>query len=302
MQAFLFAAGYGVRLRPLTDIRPKVMVPVWGKPVIEHSIERLHDFGIDSYIINTHYRARQLHDSIGDGSKWGIDIRYSHEPAILETGGGLKNAEELIESDTIIVHNGDILCDVNIHDVIRFHKQHKALATLVCASWCAPRQISIDSQGLIYDIRNTFSPMQPTHTFLGIHIIERSLLEHMEPGEKFSIIKTYLKLIEDKQPIFAYPLQKGYWYDIGSIEAYKKAHAGLSALLGSGEYKEPALNGIETDGYLSLGQRCTIGDSCTIRNTILWDDVHIEPDSELDDVIVTDGQRVKGRHAHAIIS
>ena len=304
MQAFLFGAGFGVRLKPLTNIRPKVLVPILGKPVIEHTIEKLAESGISSYIINTHYQSDKLRDMIGNGSIWGIDIKYSHEKEILETGGGLKHAEHLIESDTIIVYNGDILCSVDIHDVIKFHKERNALATLVCASWCDPNQISFDGDGRIIDIRNTFQSKPPTHTFLGIHIIDRSLFKYLEADTKFSIIKTYLELIKDKQPVYAYQMEPGYWYDIGSIEQYKKAHADLIRQQDASVFAPSSSlmgNNVTTEGFVSLGNRCFVGDGCKLRNVIAWDNVRIESNSQLEDVIITDGIQIEGNHAHSII-
>ncbi len=305
MQAFLFGAGFGIRLKPLTNVRPKVLVPVLGKPVIEHTIEKLTEIGISSYIINTHYQADKLRKMIGNGSRWGINIQYSHEEEILETGGGLKHAEHLIESDTIIVYNGDILCSVDINDVIQFHKERNALATLVCASWCDPKQITFDSDGRIIDIRNTYLSKSPTHTFLGIHIIDKSLFKYMEADTKFSIIKTYLELIKAKQPVYAYQMKSGYWYDIGSIEQYKKAHEDFSIHQQDGSVFAPSSSrigaNVTTEGVVSLGNRCFVGDGCKLRNVIAWDDVHIQPNSQLDDVIITDGIQIEGQHAHSII-
>ncbi|MDX9702633.1 MAG: NDP-sugar synthase [Candidatus Auribacterota bacterium] len=305
MQAFLFGAGFGVRLKPLTDFRPKVLVPVLGKPVIEHTIEKLALSGVSSFIINTHYQSEKLVSKLGDGVRWGTNIIYSHEPDILETGGGLKHAERLVESDTLIVYNGDIICSIDINDVINFHRERKALATLVCASWCDPKQITIDHSGKISDIRNTYLPVPPTHTFLGIHIVERSFFRYLEPDKKFSIIKTYLDLIADKQPIYAYTMQNGYWYDIGSVEQYKKVHSEMIGLQEEKSLIKPEsshiVNPITTEGFVCLGENCFVGTGCKLRNVIAWDGVHIEPNSELDDVILTDGIHVEGYHANAIV-
>ncbi len=298
MQAFIFGAGLGTRLRPLTDIRPKVTVPIFGKPVIFYTIEKLASFGIKSFIINQHYHGNLLEKIIGYGDKWGVDIKYSPEKEILETGGGVKQAKDMISAQTFIVYNGDIICDLDMGSLLDYHKEKDALVTLVVAPWCDPRQLNIDTDGRVSDIRNIFqNEISPTHTFLGIHIMEREIFDEFDPDiKKFSIIKTYLKLIEQKKKIYAYQLPQGYWYDIGSIEQYKKAHLDLMD-------KKNQHNSTQavTEGYVAIGDNVKIEDNVCLKNTIIWDDVIIKANSRLDDCVVCDNVIVNGKHKDKIL-
>lgn len=311
LHAFIFGAGYGVRLLPLTETRPKVTVPVMGKPIIFYALERLTSSGITSFVINTHYKADYLQTTVGSGNKWGVSISYSHEPEILETGGGLKNAEPLITSGTFIVYNGDILCDVNINDALLFHRKKEALATLVVASWCSPRQLNLDSDNRIVDIRHSRKCAgDPTHTFLGIHIIEREIFSYMKTG-KYSIIETYLKLIDRGLPIYAYEMPQGSWYDIGSISQYKNAHrefmksqrihTGNSLCLLHKPASSAIHNTVEMSGYVSLGERNVVEENVTLSDVILWDDVIIKKNTKLENVIIRDGAIVSGLHKDEIL-
>jgi len=298
-QAFIFGAGFGLRLRPLTDIRPKVTVPVFGKPVIFYTIEKLASFGIKSFVINQHYHKDLLEKIIGYGDRWGVNIKYSHEREILETGGALKKAKDMISSQSFIVYNGDIICDLDVKSLTDFHKEKGALVTLVAAPWCDPRQLSIDGEGRVIDIRNIFQKdVLPTHTFLGIHVMEREIFDEFDSEEKFSIIKTYLKLIEQKKKIYAYELPQGYWYDIGSLKQYKKAHIGLRDKINI-KTQTPAHT--KTEGYIAIGQNVKIENNVFLKNSIIWDNVVLRANSRLDNCVICDNVIVNGNHKDEIL-
>lgn len=299
MQAFIFGAGLGIRLRPLTGIRPKVTVPVFGKPVIFYTIEKLALFGVKSFIINQHYHGDYLKKIIGYGDRWGISIKYSPEKEILETGGALKQAKDMISAQTFIVYNGDIICDLDVRSLMDYHKEKNALATLVVAPWCDPRQLNLDTDGRVSDIRNIFQKgISPTHTFLGIHLMEREIFDEFDSEEKFSIIKTYLKLIEQKKKIYAYELPQGYWYDIGSLKQYKKAHIGLRDKINI-KTQIPAHTG--TEGYIAVGEDVKIENNVYLKNSIIWDNVIIRANSRLDNCVVCDNVIVNGKHKDEIL-
>jgi len=306
MQGFIFGAGFGVRLRPLTDYRPKVAVPVLGKPSICHVIDRLKNVPVSSITINIHYKPSVLKQVIVDRYAGSLDFSYSHEPVILETGGGLFNARELVNDQTFILYNGDIYSDLDLNKMLEFHKKKKALATLAVAPWCEPRQISFDLDKRIVDIRQIYTKSMPTHTFMGIHILDKDVFSELavEAGQNkvFSIIKTYLRLIKENKPLFAYEAPKCQWFDIGSIEIYKKIHQDQFDKYYTENYSEfEILKKRNFKGYLYLGDNCVINDDVTLKNVILWDNVKLEPGVVLEDVIVTDSKVVSGTHKGKII-
>ena len=306
MQGFVFGAGFGVRLRPLTDCRPKVAVPVLGEPVICHVIDTLKNLPVSSIIINTHYKPDILKQVISERYPRELNISYSHEPDILETGGGLFNAKNLIDAQRIILYNGDIYSDLDLAAMIEFHKKKKAVATLAVAPWCEPRQISFDSDKRITDIRQTYTSSIPTHTFMGIHILEKDIFSELalEAGQKsvFSIIKTYLRMIKEKKPLFAYEPEECQWFDIGSIDVYKKIHREKFNRDFVGNFSElKTVKNLSIDGYFYCGNNCVIGDNVSLKDVILWDHVNIEQGTVLEDVIVTDSKVVSGTHKGKII-
>ena len=126
MKAMVLAAGQGTRLRPITDRMPKALVPVAGRPMIEYALLLLRHYGIRDIVINLHHFGQQIENYLGDGAKLGVNIKYSQEPELLDTGGGLLKAKAFLQDDTFIVINTDALIDVNLAELIDFHRSKNA--------------------------------------------------------------------------------------------------------------------------------------------------------------------------------
>jgi len=122
MKAMVFAAGQGLRLRPLTDRIPKALVPVAGRPMIEYPLRLLRHYGIREIIINLHHLGEQIEAYLGGGKKFGLEIIYSREPELLDTGGGLLKAKAFLDHETFIVINTDVFIDLSLAELIAFHK------------------------------------------------------------------------------------------------------------------------------------------------------------------------------------
>ncbi len=131
MKAMVLAAGQGTRLRPITDRMPKALVPVAGRPMIEFALLLLRRYGVRDIVINLHHFGTQIEDHLGDGQRFDVNISYSHETELLETGGGLLKAKAFLQDDTFIVINTDALIDVDLAAVLNDHRQNHAAATLV---------------------------------------------------------------------------------------------------------------------------------------------------------------------------
>ncbi|MGE0684406.1 MAG: NDP-sugar synthase, partial [Candidatus Binatia bacterium] len=134
MRAMILAAGLGTRLKPLTNTVPKALVPVAGRPLIEYSLLFLRSQGITEVVINLHHLGGKIREALGDGSLYGMRIFYSPEDPILETGGGIKNAQSLLDGETFMVVNCDTILDLNLQEALKFHHQKQAVATLVLRS------------------------------------------------------------------------------------------------------------------------------------------------------------------------
>jgi NDP-sugar pyrophosphorylase family protein len=228
MKGMILAAGKGERLRPLTDTVPKPMIPVAGRPLIEYTLAFLRRNGIMEVIVNLHHLGRVVEEYLIDGSRWGMKIVYSREEQLLGTGGGIKRAELLLGGETFVVVNADILVDLDLDEVVRFHKTRKATATMVLRDDHDVDRygaIEIDDHGRVQQFLGKFpwsGPRLRRLMFTGIHIMEPAVFSYMrEERGPFSITeKTYPKMLRAGERIFGYEME-GFWIDLGTMSHYK---------------------------------------------------------------------------------
>jgi NDP-sugar pyrophosphorylase family protein len=235
MKAMVFAAGYGQRLRPLTEKLPKALIPVWGRPMIEYPLCLLKEAGITEIIINLHHLGKMIEEALGNGEKLDIHIRYLREEELLDTGGGLLRAKSLLDEGTFIVINSDVLIDLTLKDVIAFHQQKKATATLVLREDEMADQygaIETASDGKIHSFlgqRPSQSPSTPLSKvmFTGVQIMEPKIFDYMDGQSPFSLTRvTYPKMLLQGEPLYGFTIG-GYWQDLGTPERIKEAEGKL---------------------------------------------------------------------------
>lgn len=239
MKAMVFAAGRGERLRPLTERVPKGLVPVAGRPMIEYPLLLLRHYGIREIIINLHHLGEQIEGYLGNGKQLGIDIIYSKEPELLDTGGGLLKAKPFLEGDAFIVINTDVMIDLSLTDLIAFHKKTQAAASLVLRpDPSADRfgSMEIDSDGRIYRFLNArrhpeISMSGRKLMFTGVQILEPRIFDYMNTeraGKKFGTTKdTYPQMIVHGERLYGFCFD-GFWSDLGTRERIKEAEASLA--------------------------------------------------------------------------
>lgn len=230
MKAMILAAGYGERMRPLTNSMPKPLLPINNKPILHYTLQLLKKNGIFEIVINLHHLPGMIMNVFGDGSSLGMKIHYSYEKEILGTAGGIKAAEGFLKDGTFLVINSDIIVDIDIKKVVEFHKKNKAFVTMVLRhDTDADRYgaIEVDSDGRIRRFLgnpeyNGVSPLKKL-MFTGIHIIEPEIFDEIPSGRYCGITEeTYPKLMNDNIPIYGYEFN-GYWIDMGTPERYEKA-------------------------------------------------------------------------------
>lgn len=232
MQGMILAAGYGTRLRPITDTIPKALVTLSGKPVIEHIIRKFIYYGIDNIIINSHYYSEQIENFIS-GSDFEADIKVINEKVILGTGGGIFNMLSEITDDDFIVYNTDVICDINLKKLMGFHKKNEASATIVMQDRDTFNQVIIDSEGnfcglnlVKKDIRNIVKEPAGTSSllaFCGIHAVNKKKIERFgQDKTEYSIIDVYLNAVRSGAKVISYEPELN-WYDMGTIEKLKEA-------------------------------------------------------------------------------
>lgn len=234
MKAMILAAGLGTRLQPLTNATPKPLLPVAGTPLIVWNLLLLRRHGVTEVIINLHHLGGMIQDALGDGTKFGMRLAYSHEPVILGTGGGLKKAEPFFGGDPFLVLNGDTLLELDLGALAQFHRQGGALATMVVRDdpeadrWGAvemdarQRVVRITGQGRT-DTGPTVKRM-----FAGVHLMHPHVLREVPADRESSIIDAYVREIERGAMILGFEMA-GYWSDVGMPERYAQAQRDAEA-------------------------------------------------------------------------
>ena len=234
MRAMILAAGLGTRLRPLTDTLPKPLLPMAGRPLVVWNLLLLKQHGIKEVVINLHHLGHLIERELGDGSGLGLHIRYSYEPVILGTGGGLKQAEAFFGGEPFIVLNGDTLIDLDLSELVRHHRHGDTIATMVlrddpeAARWGvvevdrADRVVRITGRGLAKPVEA--SPRM----FAGVHVMHPDLLRDVPVGRESSIIDAYVRAIERGDMVRGFTMS-GYWSDIGTPERYAQAQRDAEA-------------------------------------------------------------------------
>lgn len=232
----ILAAGLGTRLRPLTDDRPKALVEIHGRTLLEITLSRLRTVGVNEVIINVHHLADMVVDYLKKKNNFGMRIEVSREDVLLDTGGGLKKAGHFFVTgsrpdEPFIVHNVDVLSTIELARMVEFHNKNQALATLAVQGRKTSRHLLFDSQlQLCGRQSNDHQPElvrsgQALHrlAFGGIHIISPRLLTMMIEDGAFSIITTYLRLAAEGEKILAFRADEYYWRDLGRPENIAQA-------------------------------------------------------------------------------
>ncbi len=215
----------GTRLRPLTEDIPKPLLEIGGRPIIAYAMEHLRKVGIKRFIVNTHHCAEKYAEAFSDRTWQGIPIDFRHEPVLLDTGGGIKNIEDLIASEErIIVYNGDIITNLPLFPLLNRHFSGKAEVTLALRGSGPLLNVNIDENGFICDMRHILKkPGIKSCLFAGIYIIERSFWSRLQAGKIESIVLPLLEMIkEHPHSVGGIVIDEGYWHDVGTIQEYNK--------------------------------------------------------------------------------
>lgn len=223
MKALILAGGRGERLMPLTNDLPKVMIDILGKPLLEHQMNLLKNHKIKNVVICVHYLAEKIIDYFGDGSSFGMNVEYSVENEPLGTGGAIKNAENFLDGDFVVL-SGDVLTNINITKLVEFHKQHKGIATCVVRETEHPQDsdlVKIDSSNKIVKImrkgeKNKTGNLANT----GIFVFRKKMLEYIP--KKCNLENDVLYNLLEKENIFAY-IPDDFVMDIGTLERLRDA-------------------------------------------------------------------------------
>jgi dTDP-glucose pyrophosphorylase len=220
---FLMAGGFGTRLRPLTYKKPKPLLNVGNRPILETIISQFIDAGFHNFYISTHYKAEMIRDHFGDGSNWNVKIEYLHEDSPLGTAGSLGLLPDNISKLPIIMMNGDLLTKVNFDHLLDFHHEQKGLATMCI------REYDFQVPYGVVDIEGQYVvgiKEKPIHKFFvnaGIYVLNPKIISYIDGDSYLDMPNFFEKQIKLKGKVSVFPIHE-YWLDIGRMEEYEKAN------------------------------------------------------------------------------
>jgi mannose-1-phosphate guanylyltransferase len=313
-RAFVLAAGLGTRLRPLTDQLPKPLIPVGRKPLLTFAFDHLiADGGVEEFIVNTHHLPQAYKSAFPSGEYRGRPLQFRYEPTLLDTGGGIKNIQDLMGDapETLLVYNGDILTDLPLQPAIAHHRAAGNEVTLVLRSGDGPKHVAWDAaSGRIVDIGNRLGTgAAAAFGFSCVYLVEPAFFQRIPRGAPISVIPIFLDMIRADAGLGGVLVDDGQWHDLGSVPEYLRVHRELHADASAHfpRYGAPDPHwrqwidstaqiaaGVRLAGAVTAGAGARIGEGALVRDTILWPGAEIASHSEVSDCIVRTSQRASG--------
>ncbi len=297
MKAFILAAGFGTRLKPLTNKTPKPLLTVFGQPVIHRTIQQLKEHGVKEMVVNNHHLGQQIMDDLKDGNEHGVRISHSSEKDILGSGGGIGAAARFLRGDDFfLLHNGDIWADIHLSEVMAHHQDRQNDITMVLIDREEFNQVITDREGSVLDIRRKSAIPTKPHcqvlAYTGISCIGTHLLREFPADRKEDLIKIYLRLMDKGVKIGYRFARECFWEDIGSLASYFRLHDVLHRQ-GHPPYVSPSAkvsSSARLEGFYSLGNGAVIGEGCLVKNSIVTPDSHLKDGLSLSNAIFDDNE------------
>jgi len=306
IQAFVLAAGLGKRLRPLTDELPKPLIPIFQKPLITFALDHLIDAGVNQFVINTH-RCPELFQSFFHGSDYaGRSVTLIHEPELLETGGGIKNAERELGTDPFLTYSGDILTDVNLQPLIDEHFRRRNDVTLALRETGLASDVALRDHRVV-DIANRYRTAGNLD-FANIAVWNSVVFQRIPPHKKISFIPIIADWIGQGGQIGGFVMNDGKWFNIGSRTQYLDVHRRILRenwkpyYLKIHDWPERIARSAIVDasaevrGWSVVGEHCRVGANAILEDTILWPGAQIASQSQLQGCIVRSKKKASGIH------
>jgi mannose-1-phosphate guanylyltransferase len=288
-QAFVLGAGLGTRLKALTQRRPKPLIPVANRPLITYAFDHLRGAGVEGFVVNTHWHAAAYDQAFPDRSYRDSPVNFRHEwPEVLETAGGLKNAEDLLSTGPFWVYNGDILSTLPLEPALRVHRAAANEVTMILRSHGGPLQVSFDeTTGRIGDIGRELDPLSdPRFLFTGIYLVEPAFLTRIPPATKIGVIPIFREMIRAGAKLGGVVIDDGDWWDLGSREQYLAVHQSMNGApwIDSSAQIAP---GAQITGATAIGANARIGAGARLRDCLVWEGGEVAPGASLESCIVT---------------
>ncbi len=320
-QAVILVGGEGTRLRPLSYHMPKPMMPVLNRPFLEHTLAYLKNYGVSDVILTLSYLPEAIQGYLGDGSNLGIRLSYAVEDSPLGTAGAVKNTEPQL-ADTFAVLNGDIFTDLDLADLVTFHRHKGGQATIALTYDDNPSAFGVletESDGRVRRFIEKPSPDQITSHWInaGIYILEPEVLRHIPKNSHYMFERgLFPRLLELDEPIYGYPFS-GYWLDMGTPDKYLRLNCDLLRAEAT-SYLTPIINrydiscvedalihpsakisgptiissqchidqGVRIKGPVVIGEGCHISQGASLESAVLWPGVSVEAGASLKQCVI----------------
>ena len=329
LTAVILVGGPGTRLQPLTDDKPKSVLPVLNRPFMEHTIAYLRQYGIEDVILTLSYLPDVIQGYLGDGSRCGVHLTYCLEKEPLGTAGAVRNAGDYLDK-TFIVLNGDVFTDMDLADMLAFHREKKARATISLTWVDDPSAFGVVETDSDHRVRRFIEkpPLAEATTNwinAGIYILEPEVLEHIPSNTHYMFERGLFPLLLDTgAPVYGYPY-RGYWLDMGTPRKYfslnidllsSKITSPLISISGqngiycsrdavihpSAVMTAPVMidggsrigRGVCIKGPVVIGRDCRLGDGASIESAVLWDSVSVGAGARLSQCIVSSNTAIGG--------
>ncbi|GAA4603162.1 mannose-1-phosphate guanyltransferase [Actinoallomurus liliacearum] len=282
MKAVVMAGGEGTRLRPMTANQPKPLLPVVNKPIMEHVLRLLKRHGFTETVVTVQFLAALVRNYFGDGEEIGMALSYATEEMPLGTAGSVKNAQDALRDDRFLVISGDALTDIDLTDMVRFHRENGALVTIGLKRVPNPLEfgiIIVDDDGRIQRFleKPTWGQVFSDTVNTGIYVMEPEVLDHVAAGESVDWSgDVFPKLLAEGAPLYGY-VAEGYWEDVGTHESYLKAQADML----SGKIRAE-LDGFEMSPGVWVGEGAEVDPEATLKGPLyIGDYAKVEAGAEL---------------------
>lgn len=326
MKALLIAGGFGTRMRPLTYTRPKHLLPITNRPHIDHVFDKLQRHGIEECVLLTSYLAEAFDVTVRSAQERGFTVEVAHEATPLGTAGALKNAADLLDGDTFVALNGDVLTDADVSGLVRFHRERGAEATILLTPVEDPTQFGVvptDDRGRVEAFIEKPPPGEaPTNMInAGVYVMEPAVLDRIPPDREHSAERELFPELVADGVLFACPTD-AYWLDVGTPDKYLKAN--LDALRGDfvvggislrAEGSTVVADGAEIDPAAEVSMTCvgpgssigararvtesvllpdvTVGTGAIVSGSILGEGVQVAPGARVDGATIGDGEKIE---------
>ncbi|MHB1341170.1 MAG: sugar phosphate nucleotidyltransferase [Coriobacteriia bacterium] len=331
MKAVIMAGGEGTRLRPLTSMRPKPMVPIVNQPVMEHILGLVKHHGISEVVATLAFMPKVIEDYFGDGEEWGMSITYAVEESPLGTAGSVKNAEDALKDDVFLVISGDALTDINLTEIIDFHRAHNGPVTIALKRVPDPLDFGVvitDDDGKIQRFleKPTWGQVFSDTINTGIYVLDPLVFDFIPEGKAYDFSsELFPALMEAGHDLYGF-VSEGYWCDVGSLESYVQAHRDIldekahiyvpgakargDIWYGKGADVDPGASigskvvigantrvrsGARIGDYTVIGDGCLIGHDVDVEHSILWSDSFIGAGSEVKGAVLCRGVDIRAR-------